>query len=267
MARRILSADDLLVPRRQTSLDHSVRTEAPDWIARELHDRWSAPALPARQVLFDWQDQSALLAEIDLVNQAQKVLDEASVKIAPSVLRIVLTVKKHIPDGSEQRAFLAEHLELDFRRISELCIVAESYGLLALERRHEGMREILTYGWSKALKLAHVPEPQDRRHIWEQACGGRNTASYRAVLEEIRRFRERKLLQAPPHQEHLEARLGAAREHFSRFTHATSKLNSRADFETALKELGQVQRELNRIKRALREELDQVQWEELAAAT
>lgn len=267
MARRILSADDLLVPRRQTSLDHSVRTEAPDWIARELHDRWSAPTLPARQLLFDWHDQAALLAEIELVNHAQKVLDEASLKIAPSVLRIVLTVKKHIPDAGEQRAFLAEHLELDFRRISELCIVAESYGLLNPERRHEGMREILTYGWSKALKLAHVPLAPDRRHIWNQACGGRNTASYRAVLEEIRRFRERKLLEAPPRQEPLETRLGAAREHFSAFTNATHALNSREDYETALKELGQVQRELTRIKRALREELDQVQWQELAAAT
>ncbi len=267
MARRILSADDLLVPRRQTSLDPSVRTEAPDWIARELHDRWSSPAPSTRQALFDWQDQSALLAEIELVNRAQKVLDEASLKIAPSVLRIVLTVKKHIPDGTEQRAFLAEHLDLDFRRISELCIVAESYGLLAPERRHEGMREILTYGWSKALKLAHVPAAQDRHHIWEQASGGRNTASYRAVLEEIRRFRERKLLQAPPRQEHLETRLGAARDSFSKFTRATNELSSRDDYETALKELGQVQRELNRIKRALREELDQVQWEELAAAT
>lgn len=268
MARRILSADDLLVPRRQASLKSSVRTEASDWIARELHERWSAPApVPSRQLLFDWSDRAQLMAEIELVNQAQRVLDEASLKIAPSVLRIVLTVKKHLPEPSEQRAFLADHLDLDFRRISELCIVADSYGLLDANHRQDGLKEILRYGWSKSLKLAHVPDPVERQIIWQQACGGASTASYRAVLEEIRRFRERKLLNAPPAADPLEERLDAARERFTTFSAATRELNTRDDYASALRELGQVQRELTRLKRTMREQMDSLQWDEMAAAT
>ena len=81
---------------------------------------------------------------------------------------------------------MGDHLNLDFRRVSELCIVADSYRLLDSGQRRQGEREIATYGWSKALKLAHVRNPEDRRQVWESACGGGGSASYRAVLESIR---------------------------------------------------------------------------------
>src|SRR5690349_7062441 len=111
MARRILSADSALMPQPQLSLKVApppVTITAPSTqVMQELTQRWNGSATG----LFDWGDRSALMAEIDLVNRAQGVLDEAATKIAPSVLRIVLTVKEHLPDPKAQRAFLGEHLQ------------------------------------------------------------------------------------------------------------------------------------------------------------
>src|SRR5262249_16353186 len=115
----------------------------------------------------------------------------------PSILRIVLTVKENVPDPKAQRTFLGEHLQVDFRRVSELCIVADSYNLLDPQHRLLGAREIERYGWSIALKLSAVRDLHDRPDLWQRACAGRPRAAYRDVLEEIRRYRERKLIAAP----------------------------------------------------------------------
>ena len=194
------------------------------------------------------------------------------VKIAPSVLRIVLTVKANVPDAAGQRAFLAEHLTLDFRRLSELCIVADSYGLLDLTARMEGEKEIARYGWSKALKLAHVPDPLERREIWRRACAGSETASYRAVLEEIRRFRERKQI-GPP------LRMGAAGGFSAAFdvvpTLTSARLafahldrplrhdHSRDTCADALDQVNRLRRDLETLKRALQERLDLMPLEDM----
>ena len=210
--------------------------------------------------LFDWHDRTALLAEVDLINRAQAVLDEAAVKIAPCLLRIVLTVKANLPEAKAQRAFLGEHLQLDFRRISELCIVAESYGLLDPRQRDSGAREIERYGWSAALKLAYVRSPRDRQDLWERACAGRPRAGYRDVLEQIQLFRERKLLAAPAHPElerkDLVRRLNAAQEHVSRLAALAPRLRSRLDYQNALELLETVTRELAPLKRALQDRLE-----------
>jgi hypothetical protein len=210
--------------------------------------------------LFDWHDRTALLAEVDLINRAQAVLDEAAVKIAPCLLRIVLTVKANLPEAKAQRAFLGEHLQLDFRRISELCIVAESYGLLDPRQRDSGAREIERYGWSAALKLAYVRSPRDRQDLWERACAGRPRAGYRDVLEQIQLFRERKLLAAPAHPElerkDLVRRLNAAQEHVSRLAALAPRLRSRMDYQNALELLETVTRELAPLKRALQDRLE-----------
>ena len=266
MARRILSANDLLMSTSQASLKDSVRTETREAALVEINRRWAAPS-SGRDGLLDWGDQALLMQEIAFVNKAQALLDEAAVKIAPSVLRIVLTVKANIAEPPAQRAFLTEHLELDFRRISELCIVAESYGLIDPALREPGLAEIERYGWSKALKLAHVPDPSDRRQVWALACGEAESASYRAVLEAIGRFRERKQLFAPAQAGPLEARLQTARERFTAFSASAQHLSTREDYAEALGELSQVQRELIRLKRSLRERMEMAQWEDLAAAT
>ncbi|HUJ73261.1 MAG TPA: hypothetical protein VL359_00325, partial [bacterium] len=193
MPRRILSADAALVPHQQVSLTMPV-PEARSPLLQELQARWQkGPPAP-----LEWRDRGGLLAEIDLVNRAQQVLDEAAIKIAPVLLRIVLAVKEHLPLPAAQRAFLAEHLHLDFRRLSELCIVAESYALLDAQRREEGAREIERYGWSIALKLAYVRDPHDRADLWRRASAGRPKAAYRDVLEQIHLYRQRKLIGATP---------------------------------------------------------------------
>lgn len=265
MARRILSADSVLNPVPQASLSDSVRTESRNSALVEINRRWDAA--PQTSGLLDWEDQSALMREIQFVNRAQAVLDEAAVKIAPSVLRIVLTVKENIAQPAAQREFLAEHLDLDFRRISELCIAADAYGLIDPHLRASGLAEIEEYGWSKALKLAHVPLLQDRREIWEQACAGGRSASYRAVLDSIRRFRDRKQIGGGVKPSHLETHLQTARERFSSFAASAQHLVSREDYQEALSELSQVQKELNSLKLSLREHMELAQWEELAAAT
>lgn len=279
MAKRILSADAALVAHAQVSLgnagnagshgnsENSVRTEK-NTLLETVQAHWAqSQQLHSGALLFDWEDQRALFEEIAFVNRTQSRLDEVAVKIAPVLLRIVLTVKEHLPSPKEQRAFLLEHLELDFRRISELCIVADSYALLDPDNRQAGEREIVRYGWSKALKLAHVPNARERRDIWEAACNGKPVASYRAVLEEIRRFRERKLIGPPAPASQVQAHLGAARETFSRFSGLAARLNSRQEVQDALKELGAVRRELGRLNRVLQERLDTVEAEALAANT
>jgi hypothetical protein len=267
MARRILSADAALMPQSQVSLT------APAVIARsveqrpqlfqELQQRWSGTqAAPhaGNTPLFDWQDRTALLAEIDLINRAQGILDEAAIKIAPCLLRIVLTVKANVSDPKTQRTFLAEHLQLDFRRISELCIVAESYGLLDAQARESGAREIERYGWSNALKLAYVRSPRDRQEVWERACAGRSRAGYRDVLEQIQLLRERKLIGGPikPDLERkdLVRRISDAQEHVTQLAHIAPRLRSRMDYAHALELLETVQKDLGPLKRALQERLE-----------
>jgi hypothetical protein len=266
MARRILSAESALQPPAQFPLGAAPRQPAPP-VLHELQTRWAAPAAPP---VFDWQDRRALMAEIDLVNRAQTVLDEAAIHVAPSVLRIVLTVKENLPDPRAQRAFLGEHLQLDFRRVSELCIVAESYGLLDLERRANGAREIERYGWSIALKLAYVRDPHDRADLWERARAGRAKAAYRDVLDELRRFRERKLI-APPEGRangdgNLPERLLNARRQFGHLDQLAQDLNDRAHCEQAVETLERLQRELNRIRRTLRDRLLAQEHQQLASS-
>ncbi len=267
MARRILSADTALRPLAQVSLQNSRPAASREILWQAIQDHWSQ-ALPAQEdhLIFDWNDRQALMAEIDFVNRSQIALDEAAVKIAPSLLRIVLTVKRHVPNPKEQRAFLADHLELDFRRISELCIVADSYGLLDNSRRRDGEREIDRYGWSKALKLAYVRDPLERQGIWERARGNKRAASYRAVLEEIRRFRERKLIASPPPQTDIASRLDSIREKITAIHAVAGQLTTREDFQEALQGLQQLSRDLSQIKRALKEQMVAAEMEELAAS-
>jgi hypothetical protein len=230
-------------------------------ILQELNQRWSGGSTD----LFDWRDRSALMAEIDLVNRAQSVLDEAAVKIAPSLLRIALTVKENLPDPKAQRAFLAEHLQIDFRRISELCIVADSYRLLDPQQRSLGAREIERYGWSIALKLAHVRDAHDRADLWQRACAGRLRAAYRDVLEEIRRFRERKLIAGPsPAEGSLPERLDTVREAFTHFDALTRHLRGPKDYQEAMATVEKLRRELGRIQRTLRDQMEAEEHRELA---
>lgn len=277
MARRILSADSALLPQSQPSLaspEAVTRTEGRPAVYSELQHRWSdmhapPPTVPREDgerplvpavALFDWEERGALMAEIDLVNRAQTLLDEAAVKIAPCLLRIVLTVKANLPDPKVQRDFLAEHLELDFRRISELCIVAESYGLLDPRLREDGAREIEQYGWSSAMKLAYVRDAQDRRHLWERACAGRPHAGYRDVLEQIQRYRERKLIAAAGAREverkELVRRAAEAKAHVSELAAMAPRLRSRGDYEHALELLETVQKELATLRRAFQDRIE-----------
>ena len=69
MARRILSADTVLVPQTQASLNDSVRTEPAGSVAGRLaaiQARWVEPP-PAgpREALFDWADREELSEEED----------------------------------------------------------------------------------------------------------------------------------------------------------------------------------------------------------
>lgn len=270
MARRILSADSALMPQPQLSLKVApAPTVIPAPSARlmqELDQRWSAGATG----LFDWGDRSALMAEIDLVNRAQAVLDEAALKIAPSLLRIVLTVKEYVQDPKAQRTFLGEHLQIDFRRVSELCIVADSYGLLDPHLRTLGAREIERYGWSIALKLSAVRDAHDRADLWQRASAGRPRAAYRDVLEEIRRYRERKLIGGPvavdpePTAETLFDRIGNAREVFSHLDTLTRRLHARKDYEAAVETVEKLQKELNRIRRTLQGQMEAEEHREMA---
>jgi hypothetical protein len=257
------------MPQPQLSLkvaQHPTVSAPSAQLMQELAQRWNGSATD----LFDWADRSALMAEIDLVNRAQTVLDEAAAKIAPSVLRIVLTVKEHLRDPKAQRAFLADHLRVDFRRISELCIVADSFSLLDPHQRTLGAREIERYGWSIALKLAYVRDPHDRSDLWQRACAGRPRAAYRDVLEEIRRFRERKLIGGPvsldanTDEDRLNDRLGNAREAFTHFDNLTRHLRGPKDYEAAVETLETLQKELNRIRRTLRGQMEAVEHQAMA---
>ena len=272
MARRILSADAALVPQAQPSLHGPFRADpgagAGPGVLAALQARWlERPAGLGPEALFDWEDRTALMEEIAFVNRAQGLLDEAAVKIAPSVLKIVLTVKEHVPDGAGQRAFLADHLTLDFRRISELCIVADSYRLLEPARRPDGEQEIVRYGWSKALKLAHVRDAHERRDIWRRACAGAEQAGYRAVLEEIRRYRERKQILPPGASgaAELGAAFRSAREAFLGLERRLidGHAGSRAECTGALREVGRLRRELDALQRALRDRLETLPLEAL----
>ncbi|MDH5752398.1 MAG: hypothetical protein OEZ59_08275, partial [Deltaproteobacteria bacterium] len=172
MARRILSADSALMPQGQTSLHSTQPPEIRKGFIQEIQSRWEQMrALSEEMVLFDWDNRSALMSEIEWVNSARERLDEAYFKVAPSMLRIVLTVKENLHDPVEQRSFLVNNLDWDLRRVSELCIVADSYGLLDQQRRRQGEEELRIYGWSNSLKLAYVRDPRDRLEIWDRAGG------------------------------------------------------------------------------------------------
>ena len=286
MARRILSADSALTPAAQSSLQNepgpapsstvqnsvqsslqtSVRTENPSGgLVSGLESRWHLFRPSEGKVLFDWEDRRELYTEIEFVNRVRERMDEAAVKIAPSMLRIALTVKANVEGAKAQRAFLAEHVDWDFRRISELCIVAESYGLLEAGRRTRGEQELRSYGWSNALKLAYVPNPLERVEIWDRARGGSEKASYRAVLEEIRRFRERKLVAPPSPLEEVGAQIASARGHFDSLNTLSADLSTPDNCRLALKELSQTQRELSGLRRVLKERMDAAETEALAA--
>jgi hypothetical protein len=251
------------MPQPQISLKLAPHPGASAPILQELNQRWHGAGVD----LFDWRDRSALMAEIDLVNRAQSVLDEAAVKIAPSLLRIVLTVKENLPDPKAQRAFLAEHLQLDFRRVSELCIVADSYALLDPRHRTLGAREIERYGWSIALKLAHVRDAHERADLWQRACAGRLRAAYRDVLEEIRRFRERKLIGPPASPlANLPERMGSVRAAFTHFDALTRRLRGPQDYHDAMATVEKLRRELGRIQRTLRDQMEAEEHRALAGS-
>jgi hypothetical protein len=277
MARRILSADSALMPQSQVSLNSGMPVpvglpiasngmrggDVRPHLLAELQQRWTQPGGPVSDSgapLFDWRDRGALMAEIDLVNRAQAILDEAAVKLAPSLLRIVLTVKANLPEVKAQRQFLAEHVQLDFRRISELCIVADSYGLVDPRARDAGAAEIERYGWSSALKLAYVRDPSERRAVWERACAGRPHAAYRDVLEQIQLFRERKLIAAPAPRDverrELVRRMSEAQAHVTRLAALTPRLRSPSDYRGALELLETVQKELATVRRTFQEHLE-----------
>ncbi len=267
MAKRILSADAALMPAAQVSLDPSVRTETRAGFFQNLQKRWEAAlSLDPRAILFDWDDKRALLDEIEFINRVQEAADEAAVRVAPSMLRVVLTVRSNLASAAEQREFLAEHMKLDFRRISELCIVADTYGLLDPEARHEGEEELKRYGWSNALKLAYVRDPHDRRDIWERARGEKAAASYRAVLREIRFYRDRKLIAPPAPAEEIEVRLGTVRKLFSTFSGAAKNLHSKEEIGAALQELERVRKELNQLQRALKDQFEAADVADMAAS-
>ena len=266
MARRILSAESALLPQAQPSLvggnpRSGVYTEAPTGgrggLFAWLQERWShLLSLGAGDVLFDWDDRGALMQEIAFVNQARERLDEAAVRLSPAMLRIVLTVKAHLSDPAAQRAFLAQHLEWDLRRVSELCIVADRYGLLDPARRDEGRRELADYGWSGGLKLAALPTPEARREVWERACAGKGAAPYRALLEELKRYRERRLIAPPASVNDVGSRLGAVSHSIEALSAAAHNLSSPQHYRDALARVGEAQRELRRLRRALLDRLD-----------
>lgn len=266
MARRILSADNILAPQSQPSLNGGDAPASAGGLPEDVQQHWQAVlGLPREDVLFDWYDQSALQAEIAFVNRVRERIDEAVVKVAPAMLRIVLTVKANLPDADEQRRFLHEHVDWDFRRISELCIVAESYRLLDPTWRQEGAREIERFGWSNALKLAYVRDPAERAEIWDNARGDAPRASYRAVLEELRRFRERKQIGPPAPESELTERLEGARRHFQALSALESAdLTAPDTVEQALKSIGALQKELRRMRTALRERLEGAHVEQMA---
>jgi len=265
MARRILSADSALAPPSQASLSTTGRAELRGGFFQWLQERWAGMlGLRPDQVLFDWDDRTALMSEIAFVNQARERLDEAAVKLAPAMLRIVLTVKANIAGSAEQRAFLAEHVDWDLRRISELCIVADSYGLLEPAQRETGSRELARYGWSCALKLAYVRGAAERREIWDRARGMKPQASYRDVLEELRRFRERKLIGPPASSADVTARSESVRERFEALGASLRDLRRPEQLSEALTQVGQAQRELGRLKRALQERIQAADTEALA---
>lgn len=265
MAKQILSAEGALAPQTQTSLQPSVRTENRGNFLQTLNLRWAETQnLRSSEVLFNWDDRTALMDEIDFVNQVRERLDETALKIAPSMLRIVLTVKAHIEDPAEQRAFLSHHVDWDFRRISELCITADSYRLLDPETRQHGESEIRRFGWSNALKLSYVRDPADREDIWRRACGGGEKASYRSVLEEMRRFRDRKLITPPAPEEELDTRLATVREGLKLLNELPGDLHDSANLKAALSQVGQVQKDLNMLKRVIKERLEARDTESLA---
>lgn len=279
MARRILPADTALMPSVQAPLKSSgppgpfapsVRTEFRGGLLPGLEERWNqALALAPGEVIFDWEDRTALMQEIAFVNQVREKLDEAVLQVAPAMLRIVLTVKANVSAPKAQRAFLAEHMEWDLRRISELCIVADSYGLLESSHpgggRSDGRGEIARYGWSNALKLAYVRDPVERAELWERARRGKPKASYRAVLEEIKRFRERKMIGPPQPLEDIGQRLLATKTEFDALETLGANLSAPEDFQEALRHVSKAQQELGRLKRTLKERLEAAEIEALAA--
>lgn len=253
------------MPQAQDSLERPGGVQ-PRGFLQHVEDRWNRlRSLPGDEVLFDWADRTALMHEIAFVNEARERLDEAAVKVAPSMLRIVMTVKEHIAEPRAQRAFLAEHVDWDFRRISELCIVADSYALLDPDNREDGEAEIRRYGWSNALKLAYVREPAARAEIWRRACVGKGRASYRAVLEELKRFREGRLIGPPASPYEVSERLDTARTAFNALTAMADDLSSPERLDNALQTVGRLQKDLSQLRRALQERREAVDTESLAA--
>ena len=267
MAKRILSADSALVARTQISLGDSVRTETRKDLFARLEDHWRETLSQGTPgLLYDWENQGALLRDMEFINTVQAKLDEAAVRIAPTLLKIVLTVKENLDTPKEQRAYLADHLDLDFRRISELCIVADSYGLLLGDYRKQGEAEINRYGWSKALKLAYVRDPADRAMIWDNACMGRPAASYRAILEEIKRFRERKMITPPTPRMEVETRMASVAAQYQELSQAAQMLDDEQGYRQTLRQVDAMRRELGRLKRALEDQLQAAETEALAAS-
>ena len=85
------------------------------------------------------------------------------------------------------------------------------------------------------------------------------------LMEEIKRFRERKLVSLPSPLEEVGAQIASARGHFDSLGTLSADLSTPDNCRLALKELARTQRELSVLRRALKERMDAAETEALAA--
>ena len=266
MARRILPAQNALNPLSQSSLQNpmAVGAAAPEnansGVFGQLEVRWNTTLQQKGSPLFDWKDTTLLLQEVEFVNNVQEKMDEAAVRLAPSMLRIVSTIKANLSSPKAQRAWLAQHLNWDFRRISELCIVASSYGLLNPQTRQQGAVEMQRYGWSNALKLAYIRSPEERSEIWRRACAGRPRASYRDVLTQMEALRTTPLQSLPQttsefDPDDLDLRLSNIRTNMASLGALADHITEPQNTRIALQRVDALQQELQALKKNLKNHL------------
>ncbi len=250
MARRILPAQSALRPPEQNSLAGG----RPD-SASSLQIWNKNLQLSPKEILFNWEESSELMDEVSYVNQGREKIDQAVIVLAPSMLRIVLTVKANLPNPKDQRDWLAKHVDWDFRRISELCIVAESYQLLNPQNRLTGEAELRRYGWSNALKLAYVRNPEARQQIWESACGDTPRASYRQVLKALHQYRSPLHLEAPVPDQNLHEGIAVLRASWEALQNLQHSPYQAPQTRLALEQVKSLEKKLPSLKRTLMERL------------
>ncbi len=219
----------------------------------QLEMRWNTLLQQNNTPLFNWKNPDALMREVTFVNSVQEKMDEVVARIAPSMLRIVNTVRANLPSQKSQREWISKHLNWDFRRISELCIVASSYNLLNPHTRQQGAAEMQRYGWSSALKLAYIRTPAERGEIWRAACAGRPRASYRDVLNQINSLRNKPSLpqSASLTSDDIDMRLNNIRTNMAGLGALTEQITDPQNTKAALQRVSTLQRELQHLKKAL----------------